>query len=160
MQALFAVLAVLVPAVSPAQDEAGAGGRPAGQEALRQAVELQSRKIDQLSREVARLSALIEKGRPADTAREPAQGAAPAVETHPEGQEVRRAEPAAASGPGHVVAKGETLTSIARQYNVSVADLLQANKIVDDRKLQIGQTLLIPVKTETSENPQKPTGGN
>jgi LysM repeat protein len=59
-----------------------------------------------------------------------------------------------------VVAKGETLTSIARQYKVSVAELLQANKIVDDRKLQIGQTLVIPSKSENSENTQKPSGGN
>jgi len=44
----------------------------------------------------------------------------------------------------HVVAKGETLTSIARHYHVSVDSLLHANQISKRATLQVGQKLLIP----------------
>ncbi|MBV8586172.1 MAG: LysM peptidoglycan-binding domain-containing protein, partial [Verrucomicrobia bacterium] len=40
--------------------------------------------------------------------------------------------------------KGETLTSIAKQYGVAVGDLEKLNKIQDARKLQVGQALKIP----------------
>jgi LysM repeat protein len=42
------------------------------------------------------------------------------------------------------VTKGETLTSIAKHYKLTVGDLLKVNKIENDRMLQIGQTLVIP----------------
>jgi putative chitinase len=42
------------------------------------------------------------------------------------------------------VARGETLTSIAKAYAISVADLQKANHIDNPLKLQAGQTLLIP----------------
>lgn len=44
----------------------------------------------------------------------------------------------------HVVTKGETLSSIALQYKVSVASLKTANNITDERKLRVGQKLVIP----------------
>jgi LysM repeat protein len=44
----------------------------------------------------------------------------------------------------HVVAKGETLIQIAKEYGVTVEDIEQLNKITDAKKLQIGQTLKIP----------------
>ena len=65
--------------------------------------------------------------------------------------ETRRAEAA----PKHTVAKGETLTSIAKVYNVTVSDLLKLNKIENDRKLQIGQTLTIPAPKPTETPAEK-----
>ena len=59
----------------------------------------------------------------------------------------------AASAVTHVVAKGETLTVIAKRYKVGVADLLKVNKITDERKLQIGQTLTIPTTAKPAETP-------
>jgi nucleoid-associated protein YgaU len=44
----------------------------------------------------------------------------------------------------HVVAKGDTLISIAAKHHVSVADLRRANRIQDERRLPVGQTLTIP----------------
>jgi nucleoid-associated protein YgaU len=44
----------------------------------------------------------------------------------------------------HVVAKGETLTSIARRYRLSVDALVQANHISKQAPLQVGQKLIIP----------------
>src|SRR5207253_1885208 len=48
------------------------------------------------------------------------------------------------NGTTHVVARGETLTSIAKQYKVTVDDLQKFNRIEDGRKLQAGQTVMIP----------------
>ena len=48
------------------------------------------------------------------------------------------------SSTTHVVTKGETLSSIALQYKVSVASLKSANQITDERKLRVGQKLVIP----------------
>lgn len=44
----------------------------------------------------------------------------------------------------HIVASGETLTSIAELYGVEIETLQQVNGIVDARFLAIGQKLLIP----------------
>jgi membrane-bound lytic murein transglycosylase D len=44
----------------------------------------------------------------------------------------------------HAVAKGETLTHIARYYGVSVDDLFAANPRVEPRLLQIGQRVVVP----------------
>jgi len=49
-----------------------------------------------------------------------------------------------ADGNTHTVARGETLTSIAKMYKVSVDELQKFNRIEDGRKLQAGQTIMIP----------------
>jgi LysM repeat protein len=49
-----------------------------------------------------------------------------------------------ADGTSHVVTRGETLTSIAKQYKVGVEELQKFNHIEDGRKLQAGQTIMIP----------------
>ena len=43
----------------------------------------------------------------------------------------------------HVVAKGETLTSIARRYGLTVDRLVQVNKISKQAPLQVGQKLIV-----------------
>jgi LysM repeat protein len=48
------------------------------------------------------------------------------------------------NGNTHVVARGETLTAIAKQHKISVEDLQKFNHIEDGRKLQAGQTIMIP----------------
>jgi LysM repeat protein len=49
---------------------------------------------------------------------------------------------AAAPGPGqHVVAKGETLSSIAKKAGISLKALQELNAGVDSNKLKIGQVL-------------------
>lgn len=44
----------------------------------------------------------------------------------------------------HRVASGETLTHIARYYNVAVDDLRAANPRVEPRRIQIGQRIIVP----------------
>ena len=75
---------------------------------------------------------------------EPKPEPAPSAVPVPAAAEPPKAE--AVNGVRHVVAKGETLTSIAKHYNIPLAELLKANKDVNDRKLQIGQTISVPVK--------------
>ena len=63
-----------------------------------------------------------------------------------------------ANGTTHVVARGETLTSIAKQHKVGVEELQKFNHIEDGRKLQAGQTIMIPSPsaspaTSTSPSP-------
>jgi len=50
---------------------------------------------------------------------------------------------AASSGTEHIVQKGETLTSIAKNSGVTVAELRKANNLSSD-SLKVGQKLVIP----------------
>lgn len=55
-----------------------------------------------------------------------------------------------ADNPTHVVAYGETLYSIARAYGVSTQALADANGITTESWVYAGQTLDIPVESESS----------
>ena len=48
-------------------------------------------------------------------------------------------------GRVHVVQSGETLLAIARQYGVTVDDIVQANNLTDPNRLSVGQELKIPI---------------
>ncbi len=50
---------------------------------------------------------------------------------------------ATTGGRDHRVVKGDTLSSLARRYGVSVADLMRANSLPSDR-INVGQSLRIP----------------
>ena len=52
--------------------------------------------------------------------------------------------PRSAAGRTHTVAKGETLTSIAKRYKLSVDRLAKANNIAKEGTLKIGQKLVVP----------------
>ncbi len=54
------------------------------------------------------------------------------------------------------VARGETLTSIAKLYKVTVDDLQNANHIEDGRKLQAGQTIIIPTPPPAGSSSSSP----
>lgn len=49
-----------------------------------------------------------------------------------------------AAGSTHVVAGGETLTSIARSYGMTAAQLASTNGLSTEAPLRIGQTLIVP----------------
>lgn len=57
---------------------------------------------------------------------------------------------ATAATPGtatvHTIAKGETLSTLAKKYNVSLASILTANPGIEPNKLAIGQKVNIPAK--------------
>lgn len=125
-------------------------------EALSERAELQSKQIETLNADLNRLTtALLSRSAPGNV--EPA--ARPTVQTSgaaaPSTPAVVKAEPAVPEtgiapdgSPIHIVKRGENLISIARQHGTSVSELLRINKIEDERKLQVGQTLMLP-KTAT-----------
>ncbi len=47
----------------------------------------------------------------------------------------------------HTVRAGETLTSIAAEYGVSVDALVAANKLTDQNAVYVGERLIIPVQS-------------
>jgi LysM repeat protein len=69
---------------------------------------------------------------------------------------VTRAAPPAEEGVIHVVAWGETLFSIARQYSTSVDRIVAANGLADPTRIYAGQRLLIPTTLPSSPAPDIP----
>lgn len=59
---------------------------------------------------------------------------------------VETAAKSATAPATYEVQKGDTATSIAKRYGVTVDNLLKLNKVSDPKKLQLGQTLKIPAK--------------
>jgi LysM repeat protein len=116
-------------------------------EALSKKIDEQNAKIDTLSQQILKLEQQLSKNtRPGVIIGEtpspsPAASNAPAAEAP---------KPPQQSGNSHVVAKGETLTSIAKMHKVTVEELQKFNHIENDRKLQIGQTIMIPPAASTS----------
>jgi len=56
------------------------------------------------------------------------------------------------SGVKHVVTKGQTLKSIAQKYKVDITDIAGFNGIPEDAKLAVGDELIIPDGTLSSED--------
>ncbi len=110
---------------------------------LTKKIDEQNAKIDMLSQEILKLQleisnhrpgVMIGEGAPATSTGTSATSTTPAVESSAK----------TGNGSSHVVARGETLTSIAKMYGVSVGELQKYNHIDNPLKLMAGQTLLIP----------------
>ena len=119
-------------------------------EALAKKIDEQNAKIDALSQEILKLEqqlahirpgVMIGESTPSATTPAPAAGSP----LHPAG------------GNTHIVARGETLTSIAKMYKVTVDELQTANHIEDGRKLQAGQTIIIPAASPAASSSPSPT---
>jgi LysM repeat protein len=106
-------------------------------EALAKKIDEQNAKIDALSQQILKLEQQISHIRPGvmigESTPSSVNPAAPAESTS-----------RAMGGNTHTVARGETLTSIAKMYKVGIEELQNFNHIEDGRKLQAGQTLMIP----------------
>jgi len=123
-------------------------------EALSKKIDEQNAKIDTLSQQILKLEQQMAKTRPGVMIGEtPSPSPAPATSSAAS----EASKPAPQSGNSHVVAKGETLTSIAKMHKVTVEELQKFNHIENDRKLQIGQTIMIPPAPSTS--PSASPGG-
>jgi LysM repeat protein len=115
-------------------------------EALAKKIDEQNAKIDALSQEILKLEQQLSHIRPGimigESTPSPASPAAAAASlSH------------LAAGNTHIVARGETLTSIAKMYKVTVDELQKANHIEDGRKLQAGQTISIPTSATPTPTP-------
>lgn len=120
-------------------------------EALTKKIDEQNAKIDTLSQQILKLEQQVSLIRPGIMIGEatPPPGAA--------GASVAASPPPPMGSNSHVVAKGETLTSIAKMHRVSVEELQKFNHIENDRKLQIGQTIMIPASASAPAAGNSPT---
>jgi LysM repeat protein len=120
---LFSAASAQTPAPEPLKSDAPQ------LETLAKKIDEQNAKIDALSQEIVKLEQQISHIRPGVMIGEntplPTTSAAPAE---------------SASHP----VRGETLTSIAKMYKVGIDELQKSNNIEDGRKLQAGQTIVIP----------------
>jgi LysM repeat protein len=127
--------------------ESAKPAEPTQIEALAKKIDEQNAKIDALSQEILKLEQQLSHVRPGvmigESTPSAAAAAAPAIAPlH-----------SAAAGNTHTVARGETLTSIAKMYKVTVDELQKANHIEDGRKLQAGQTITIPISGSPTPTP-------
>jgi LysM repeat protein len=147
--AISAVALGTATAQTPAPD-ATKSSEAAEIEALAKKIDEQNTKIDALSQEILKLEQQLSHVRPGvmigEGAPSPATTGAPAsAAAHPW-----------VAGNTHTVARGETLTSIAKLYKVTVDDLQNANHIEDGRKLQAGQTIIIPTLSPAPSSSSSP----
>jgi len=136
-------------AESPAPHE-GKLTQSAQLEALAKKIEEQNAKIDALSQEILKLEQQLSHAKPGVMIGE----AAPAPATAPAAGVSTSHSPV--EGNTHTVARGETLTLIAKMYKVTVDDLQKANHIEDGRKLQAGQTITIPTASPAASGSPSP----
>jgi LysM repeat protein len=141
--ALYAASAQSPPPDAPKSAEA------AQLEALAKKIDEQNAKIDALSQEILKLEQQLSHSRPGvmigEASPAPTAAAPAAAASH-----------SSVAGNTHTVARGETLTSIAKMYKVTVDDLQKANNIEDGRKLQAGQTITIPTAAPAESGSPSP----
>jgi LysM repeat protein len=113
---------------------------------LAKKIDEQNAKIDMLSQQILKLQVEMTNHRPGVMIGEGTAGNSNSTSTTTSTSTPAAAESPAKTGNGssHIVARGETLTSIAKMYSVSVGELQKYNHIDNPLKLQAGQTLLIP----------------
>jgi len=107
---------------------------------LTKKIDEQNAKIDMLSQQILKLQLQLSNQRPGVMIGEGSASTSTSTSTP------APAESSTKTGDGnsHIVARGETLTSIAKMHNISVSELQKFNHIDNPLKLQAGQTLLIP----------------
>jgi LysM repeat protein len=148
--------ALILSANAPAQTFAGNDKTEKMIEALSQKIDEQNAKIDALSQQILKLEQQVSKFRPGVMIGE-TPSPAPTSTSNPTA-EAPKPSATQPSGNSHVVAKGETLTSIAKMHKVPVEELQKFNHIENDRKLQIGQTIMIPQSASSPGSSPTPNG--
>ena len=138
----LSLLAALICLTASAQTPSPNTADAALLDALTKKIDLQNAKIDALSQQILKLEQQVSAIRPGIMI-----GETPAPVT------AEAPKPPPQTGNSHVVAKGETLTSIAKMHKVSVEELKKFNRIEDERKLQIGQTIMVPTPSASSPTP-------
>lgn len=111
---------------------------------LTKKIDEQNAKIDMLSQQILKLQMQLSNQRPGVMIGEGAPAASTSATSTTSTAPSPETSAKAGDGNSHIVARGETLTSIAKAHNVSVSELQKYNHIDNPLKLQAGQTLLIP----------------
>jgi LysM repeat protein len=150
---IFCAIGSLTLWIASAESPAPHGAKSADSaqiEVLAKKIDEQNAKIDALSQEILKLEQQLSHSRPGVMIGEPSP--APATNAAP----ATSSSHLSVTGNTHTVARGETLTSIAKMYKVTVDDLQKANNIEDGRKLQAGQTIVIPTSSPTASGSPSP----
>jgi LysM repeat protein len=129
-------------AVSTKADDALWKAQATQLQQLKDEITAQGEKIDKLTQQVETLTDALKQKTGATVPRaEPAQNATPTpAKAEPGTAGVEKPSPAdSGNAKTHVVAKGETLTQISKQYGVSVEEIEQLNKIGDAKKLHVAR---------------------
>jgi len=121
-----------------------AAGQAAQLQELTKKIEEQNAKIDMLSQQILKLQSQLSNQRPGVIIGEGAPAASTSATSTTSTAVSPEPSAKADNGNSHIVARCETLTSIAKAHNVSVSELQKYNHIDNPLKLQAGQTLLIP----------------
>ena len=140
---LFAQTFAPTPAMSPPDS--------AQLQTLIKKLDEQNTKIDMLSQQILKLEQHIANIRPGVMVGE--RTPSPAAPTPSSSAAVAGSAQPTNGGSTHTVARGETLTSIAKMHGVSVGDLQKYNHIENPLKLQAGQTIAIPASPAPSASP-------
>ena len=112
----------------------------------------QNVKIDMLSQQILKLEQQIANTRPGVMVGESTPSPTATAPAASSAAVTASAQPTN-GGSTHTVARGETLTSIAKMHGVSVSDLQKYNHIENPLKLQAGQTIMIPASPAPSASP-------
>src|SRR6266404_7396326 len=122
----FGLLALVTSSVT-AQTMAPTPNQNASQAAqlqeLTKKIEEQNAKIDMLSQEILKLQLEIENHRPGVMIGEGAPSSSASTSTTSASTATPEPSAKAGNGNSHIVARGETLTSIAKMHGVSVSEL-------------------------------------
>ncbi len=118
-------------------------------DALKAELKATQERLDKLSQKVADLSGPVGT----KVSPEPSPPRAAPVQTPAAAAAEKPAPAESGAFRTHTVAKGETLTQIAKGYNVTVQEIEQLNKIGDAKKLQAGQTIKIPPAPAAAATP-------
>ena len=143
---LFAQTFAPTPAMTPADSNQ--------LQTLLKKLDEQNTKIDMLSQQILKLEQQIANIRPGVMVGESTPTPAAATTTSTTSSAAVSASPQSTNGGStHTVARGETLTSIAKQHGVSISDLQKYNHIENPLKLQAGQTIMIPASPSPGTSP-------
>ena len=144
---IFLAILVMVMPCSMAQEK-GDQAPKSDLEALKARVKEGEERINKLSQEITKLSEAIKqkRGGTVVVAEPTVSPSANSVSADTAGVD----NPTPTDTKTHTVARGETLSQIAKAYDVNVKDIEQLNKIGDAKKLQAGQTIKIPVPPNAS----------
>jgi LysM repeat protein len=151
MKFLAACAVFLLPVVCGLAQPPQASPSPDQTAALEKKIDQINTKIDALSQQILKLEQQV--SRPGTMIGETTPGPVPSAATSAS----ETPHPGASNGNTHVVARGETLTSIAKQHKVGVEELQKFNHIEDGRKLQAGQTIMIPAPSASPASSASPS---
>jgi LysM repeat protein len=127
---------------------------------LKEKVEITTASVTALDGRMTQMTEALEKFKNQATQKGALPSApAPSAPAHSDGP-ILRAEPVTPKekeftpegGEIYTIKRGDNLTNIARQHGTTVSEILKLNKIEDERKLQIGQKLILP-KSSTPTPP-------